>query len=154
MNASSFLVLGILALLSGCAAISDASLAVRERVASRDESRVRTYAGDVRDTYEAVRTATQQMGYRVIRGGAAQGMLEAVSRINRVEGTGSRQLGLKARLEPNPEGGTQVVVRITEIIEADPSNRPGQATETPLRDTPQYEVFFRAVEQALMAPKP
>ena len=46
-----------------------------------------------------------------------------------------------------------VVLRcwLTEIIEADSSNRAGQATETPLRDTPQYDVFFRRVGQALAA---
>jgi hypothetical protein len=62
----------------------------------------------------------------------------------------SRQISMKVRLdETQVSGGTEVTVRFTEIIEDDSSNRAGQATETPLRDTPQYEVFFRSVQQAL-----
>ena len=56
---------------------------------------------------------------------------------------------MKVKLERALEGGTTVSVRITEIIEADSSNRAGMATETPLRDTPQYEVLFRRVGEAL-----
>lgn len=145
---------GLALALSGCGSISDATGAVRDRIANRDESRARSYPAAQRVTYDAVRIAAQQMGYRMVRGGAAQGQFEAVSGIGRGEGVGSRQLALKARLEPNPEGGTQVTVRITEILERDPTHRPGQATETPLRDSPQYEVFFRAVEQALKDPAP
>lgn len=139
---------------AGCGSFSEVTSTVRERVAQRDESRTRSYPAAQRVTYDAVRAAAQQMGYRMTRGGAAQGIFEAVSGIGRGEGLGSRQLALKARLEPNPEGGTQVTVRITEILERDPTNRPGQATETPLRDSPQYEVFFRAVEQAFKEPAP
>lgn len=45
--------------------------------------------------------------------------------------------------------GTDVSVSLQEIIESDSSNRPGHATEAPLRDTPQYDVFFRRVGAAL-----
>jgi hypothetical protein len=58
---------------------------------------------------------------------------------------------MKVKLERSTEGGTQLTVRITEILEADSSNRAGLATETPLRDTPQYDVFLRRVQQALEA---
>jgi len=60
---------------------------------------------------------------------------------------------MKVKLEHALEGGTNVSVKITEIIEADSSNRAGQATQTPLRDTPQYEVFFRRVGEALAPQK-
>ena len=60
---------------------------------------------------------------------------------------------MKVKLQPAPEGGTNVSVNITEIIEADSSNRAGQATQTPLRDTPQYEVFFRRVGEELATPR-
>jgi hypothetical protein len=57
---------------------------------------------------------------------------------------------MKVSLQPTLDGkGTGVAVRLTEILEADSSNRAGQATESPLRDTPQYDVFFRRVGQAL-----
>jgi hypothetical protein len=91
------------------------------------------------------------MGYRFIRGGPAQGELEAISRVGSGETHGSaRQLAMKVALEPTLDGkGTEVAIRLTEIIEADSSNRAGQATETPLRDTPQYDVFFRRVGREL-----
>jgi hypothetical protein len=73
-----------------------------------------------------------------------------VSGVGPGERTGSsRQLAMKVRLRGTEED-THVTVRFTEILEADSSNRAGQATETPLRDTPQYQVFFRLVEQALV----
>ncbi|MDO8541603.1 MAG: hypothetical protein Q7S40_14285 [Opitutaceae bacterium] len=134
----------------GCESVADATSGVRARLASRDESRARTFSADQRATYDAVKAAAHQMGYRFVRGGAAQGELEAVSGVGQGDTARSaRQLSMKVRLQPNLEGGTQVSVRFTEIIEADSSNRAGHATETPLRDTPQYEVFFRAVERGL-----
>lgn len=146
-----FALLSCLAL-AACGSVSDATTRVRDRIAGRDETRVRTFAADQRATYDAVRAAAQHMGYRFVRGGAAQGEFEAVSGIGQGDTLRSaRQLSLKARLRPNLDGGTDVSVRITEIIEADSTNRPGLATETPLRDTPQYEVFFRIVEQGLRA---
>ncbi len=140
---------------AGCGSVSDATTGVRARLASRDESRARTFSADQRSTYNAIKVAAHQMGYRFVRGGAAQGVFEAVSGIGQGDAARSaRQLAMKVRLEPNIEGGTQVSVRITEIIEADSTNRAGLATETPLRDTPQYEVFFRAVERGLQPPTP
>jgi hypothetical protein len=125
---------------------------VRERIAAREARRTQNFSADRRSTYDAVRTAATQMGYRFVRGGAAQGEFEAVSPVGSGERTGTaRQLAMKVRLENALEGGTAVSVKITEIIEADSSNRGGQATETPLRDTPQYEVFFRRVGDTLAA---
>jgi hypothetical protein len=134
----------------GCESVSDATTAVRSRIAAREAPEVRTFQATSRATYDAVRTAATQMGYRFVRGGPAQGEFEAVSGVRAGETHGSaRQLAMKVRLENSLEGGTQVSIKITEIIEADSSNRAGQATETPLRDTPQYEVFFRRVGEAL-----
>ena len=46
-------------------------------------------------------------------------------------------------------------VLLSEFNEADSSNQPGLATETPLTDTPLYEVFFRELQKNLSsAPKP
>lgn len=138
---------------TGCESMSDAASSVREKFAERAAPQSRTYPAAQRAVYDAVRTAAGQMGYQFVRGGAAQGNFEAVSRVRGGDAAGSsRQLAMKVKLENAVEGGTVVAVRITEIIEADSSNRAGVATETPLRDTPQYEVFFRAVEGALKAP--
>jgi len=51
---------------------------------------------------------------------------------------------------PAAEGGTSVEVSLTEIIEGNTESQPGTATETPLRDTPLYEVFFRELQKALV----
>jgi outer membrane lipoprotein SlyB len=136
--------------LVGCESMSDAATAVREKFAAREAPKVKTYTAEPRVTYEAVRAAAAHMGYRYVRGGPAQGEFEGLTGVASGEQTGSsRQLAMKVRLEKTLEGGTEVRVRITEIIEADSSNRAGQATESPLRDTPQYEVFFRRVQEAL-----
>ncbi|MEO5960467.1 MAG: hypothetical protein ABIZ49_09095 [Opitutaceae bacterium] len=92
------------------------------------------------------------MGYRFVRGGAAQGELEAVNALA-TEGSmrSARQIAMKVRLHGIDEKTTEVNVRLTEIIEADSPGRTGIATESPLRDTPQYEVFFRSVQEALDA---
>lgn len=139
--------------LTGCESISDATSTVRGKFADRAAPHTKSFPAAQRAVYDAVRVSAQQMGYRFVRGGPAQGEFEAVSGVRGGEQVGSaRQLSLKVKLERALEGGTDVAVRITEIIEADSSNRAGVATETPLRDTPQYEVFFRGVEQALKAP--
>ena len=144
---------GVVLLTSGCESISDTASAVRERMAAREAPKSRTFAAEQRAVYEAVKTSVTQMGYRVLRGGPAQGELEAVSRVGAGEQMGSaRQLSLKVKLERALDGGTVVNARFTEIIEADSSNRAGQATETPLRDTPQYEVLFQRVGEVLGLP--
>lgn len=143
-----------LVLATGCESVSDATASVREKFAERAAPQTRSYPAAQRTVYEAVRVAAGQMGYQVTRGAAAQGIIEAVSRVRGGDAVGSaRQVALKVKLENALDGGTSVAVRFTEILEADSSNRTGVATEVPLRDTPQYEVFFRAVEAALRAPR-
>lgn len=139
---------------TGCDSISDATTSVRDRMAAREAPKVRTFAADPRAAYEAVRTSATNMGYRYLRGGPAQGEFEAISRIGSGETLGSaRQISMRVTLRATLDGkGTDVAVRLTEIIEADSSNRAGQATETPLRDTPQYDNFFRRIGQELGVP--
>lgn len=137
--------------LAGCESLSEATSGVRDRMAARSAPQTKTYTAEPRATYDAVRRAATDMGYRFVRGGPAQGELEAISRVGSGETLGSaRQISMKVSLHATLDGkGTEVAVRLTEIIEADSSNRAGQATETPLRDTPQYDTFFRKVGQAL-----
>jgi uncharacterized lipoprotein NlpE involved in copper resistance len=152
---AAILALAVAMALAGCESISDAAGAVRERWAAREESKTQNFAAPPRVVYEAVRTAATQMGYRQLRGGPAQGEFDAISAVRPGETRGSaRQIGMKVRLRPTLDGtGTEVAVRLTEVIEADSSNRAGQATEMPLRDTPQYQVFFQRVGQVLATPK-
>lgn len=154
MNPKMFLALAGAVALAGCESVSDATSAVRERIVARDEAKVRTFAAPPRAAYDAVRTAAADMGYRFVRGGPAQGEFEAVSGVRAGDTHGSaRQISMKVKLKPTLDGtGTEVAVRLGEIIEGDSSNRAGQATEAPLRDTPQYEVFFQRVGRALGVP--
>src|SRR5688572_22078335 len=70
---------------AGCGSLSDATNSVREKFGARDAPMVRNFEADSRRTYEAVRSAATNMGYRFIRGGAAQGEFEAISGIARGE---------------------------------------------------------------------
>ena len=135
---------------AACESISESASAVREKFAEREAPQVRSYPAEPRRTYDAVRTAATQMGYRITRGGAAQGELEALSGVGSGERSGTaRQLALKVKIERSLDGGSEVKLKITEILESDSSNRAGLATQTPLRDTPQYEVFFQRVGDIL-----
>ncbi|HVU32000.1 MAG TPA: hypothetical protein VHE61_01100 [Opitutaceae bacterium] len=147
-------VIGVSLLLSGCDSLSDATLDMRERFSSHEqEPRSKTFSATPRVTYEAVRAAANNMGYRFVRGGPAQGIFEAVNDVSQGDTAGTaRQVSMKVRLHATlDETGTEVSVRFSEILESDSSNQMGMATETTMRDTPLYEVFFRNIQQALGA---
>ena len=141
----------VLLTLTGCESVSVATEGVRERLAARREGQVRTFAAAPRKTYEALRQAAAQMGYRFVRGGPAQGEFEAVSAVRAGETHGSaRQILMKVRLRSTLDGtGTEATAHLREVIEPDSSNRAGQAVEVPLRDTPQYQVLFDRIGQVL-----
>lgn len=143
------------ALFAGCDSISDGVASLREKIDGPESSRTRTYNASSRTTYEAVRQAVAQIDFRITRGGAAQGELEAVSSVGTGETQGSaRQVTLKVRLHSTPDGSTEVTARFEEILEDNASARNAtSATGTPLRDTPLYEVFLRAIQQAIDNPK-
>jgi hypothetical protein len=139
---------------SGCESLSDAAGSVRGRIATREEARVRTFATAPRATYDALKAAASQMGYRQTRGGPAQGEFEAVSAVAPGERHGTaRQILMKARISAGLDGGSAILsVSLAEVLEEDSSNRPGLATRTALRDTPQYQVLFQRVSDILGVP--
>jgi hypothetical protein len=53
---------------------------------------------------------------------------------------------MKVTMEPESGGGTSVEVSLTEILSADPTNKEDMATQTPCRDTPLYDVFFKDIQ--------
>jgi hypothetical protein len=141
------------ALLAACDSDSDFSDSVHHALTEREAPRSRVFQADQKATYAAAKAALDQMGYKFVRGGPAEGRLEALSEISGGDEAGSsRQISLKARMAYEPGTGTTVTVAFAEIIEENSSNQPGMATETPMRDTPLYEVFFRSIKQALEAP--
>jgi hypothetical protein len=138
-------------LLAGCD--SGASDEVHSLLGPREAPKSRVFDAEQKATYEAVKEAADQMGFRFVRGGPAEGELEALSRITEGEDPGSsHQVSMKVHLHPAGDSGTEVVVSLTEMIEEPTPNQPAMATQTPLRDTPQYEVFFRDVQAALSSP--
>ena len=137
-------------LLAGCE--SDSSDIVHSVLNAREAPKTRVFQGDTRAVYAAARAAAEGMGYRFVHGGPAEGRLEALSGISGGDDAGSsRQISLKVRIGPAEESGSEVTVSFTEIIEETTTGLPAMATETPLRDTPLYEVFFRNLQQALGA---
>jgi hypothetical protein len=140
------------ALLCGCGSTIGDS--VQSVLSPREAPRTRAFQADGRATYDAAKAAAEEMGYRYIRGGPAEGELDELSEIAGGDDSGSsRQLSLKVRLSPADPSGTSVEVSFEEILESSQNGAaPGLATETPLRDTPLYEVFFRTLGQHLGAP--
>lgn len=141
-------------LLSGCESLSNAAGSIRDRIAAREETRERTFAAAPRATYDAMKSAATQMGYRQTRGGPAQGEFEAVSAVAPGERNGtSRQILMKARISAGLDGRSAILsVSLSEVLEDDSSNRPGLATRSALRDTPQYQVLFQRVSDILGVP--
>jgi hypothetical protein len=139
--------------LAGCESVGNVTANVRERIAARSAPHTRVFAAPPRATYAAVRAAIDALGYRFLRGGPAQGELDAVSGLstdNSLRNT--RQITIKVRLVAVPEG-TEARVTLTEAIEESSTSGAVHGAEGPLRDSPLYEIFFHQVEQALAAPK-
>lgn len=141
---------GIVAL-SGCESLSDATAGVREQFAARNQPRTKTFSAPERVVFQAVKQAASDMGYRMTYGGPAERLYQGLGGVAPGEYSGSaRQVALKVRLHETPdETSTEVSVWFSEIIEPDSSNRMGMATQTTMRDTPLYEVFFRQIQQRL-----
>ena len=113
-------------------------------------SKVQIYAADQSRTHAAAMEVVNQLGFRILRGGAAQGRIDAVSALRSDDAfRGSRQLDMKIRLNPTLDGGTEVRVTLTELIQDDYNKSSGMGMAMPLRDMPIYAVFFRELAQAL-----
>jgi hypothetical protein len=144
-----FLVAAAALAAAGCANVADD---VRARLQPDVAPHVQVFAADPKAAYAAALAALDQMDFRYTHGGPAQGELEAISSI-RHESDGDRQVSLAAEFRVAADGGTEVSVRMKEAVEADPDAHLGQGVEGPLRDTPLYAVFFRAIDQELAARK-
>ena len=137
--------------LAGC---DDISETVRgDKLLGEPAPLTRTFMADPRATYAAARSAIKQMDYRVTGGGPAQGELRAVSPVGPGDDPGTaHQFTLRAEFHPTLDGtGTEVSVRMTEILESDSTHHQGTGTEAPLRDTGLPQVFLDALQAALPA---
>ncbi len=135
--------------LVGCESVESVKTGVREKF-SGPTYQTRVFTGDSRAIFDAARASTEQLGFRITRFGAAQGVIEGVSGLvsdDRMRGTTQRTI--KVRLTSAVDGGTTVAVLFTEIVEDDFNKGAGQGTETSLRNHPLYESFFGKMTQAL-----
>ncbi len=152
MKAAALLLLAVLGLCAGCDSITDATQSVRQHWEARNAGETRVYTGDRHAVYQAAKASAEKLGFRILRGGPAQGTFEAISGLDSSTLHGSRQVRMSVALSDN-DAGTALTVKLSEIIEDNSLNRgAGTATETPLRDTPYYEVFFRQVKTLLATP--
>ena len=136
-----------LALLAGCESTPLGDELPLVSLGAREAPRSRTFQADQRTTYEAARAVMEQMGFKFERGGPAQGQIVALGDVAR-NSEGGRQISMKVELSPAADSGTEMVLSFTEILEGG-SGQPGLATQTPLKDTPLYEDFFRNVARKL-----
>jgi hypothetical protein len=114
--------------------------------------RTKTFPADSRKTYEAAKAALGKINFRFVRGGPAQGQIEALSGLVTSDTLKStRQLGLDVKLSNAIDGGTTVAVLFNEMVEDDSTNRGGLGVSTSLHDTALYDVYFRYIEEALAA---
>lgn len=151
LPAFGFALLGLVLLVSGCESLGDS---VRAKFNPASTAQYRAYAADQKAVYAAARRILESMGFRITYGGAAQGKINAVNSIQEDdEMRGLRQVAVKVRLSPALEGGTELQVSMTEVIESDAYRGTGFGTETPLQGTPLYAVFLRGVGQALGLPQ-
>ena len=138
--------------LAGCESVRDAASSVRERIAARTAPHTHVYTAESRVVYAATRSAIDAMGFSFVRGGPAQGEIDAIGGLSSDNSLRmTRQISMKVRLVAVP-GGTEARVTLSEVIEDDFNKGAGHGTESPLRDTPLYEVLFRYIEKALAAP--
>jgi hypothetical protein len=133
-------------LLAGCNELADLQTA-------SGPPRTRVFPAAPRATYAAAKAALQPMDYRFVRGGPAEGELEAISGIEPGDmGDGSHQVTLKAEFHPAANGGTEVDVWLTDIVDENPDDRTHPPTETALDNPALSEAFFDGIGQALAAP--
>ena len=93
-----------LALAAGCE--SGVEDTVRSALGPREAPRSRVFQADQRAAYEAARAAADEMGYRFVRGGPAEGELDELSAITGGDDAGgSRQISMRVRLNLAGRGG-------------------------------------------------
>lgn len=136
---------------AGCESVrSDFKAGVREKFTGPSYT-VRMFTGDSRAVFEAAHSTAERLGFRITRAGAVQGFIDGVSGLTSDDTLrGTRQRTIKVRLEGTADGGIEVGVIFTEVIEDDSFRGAGQAIETRLRDHPLYEAFWAGMSARLV----
>jgi hypothetical protein len=145
-----FAIVALSVVLAGCEDVSDS---VSSGLPLGVPTQVRIFPGDPRATFAAARGALNQLDFRFVSGGPAQGELHAISEVAPGDNPGSsHQYTLRAQFHGTLDGtGTEVSVQMTEIVEDDSEHHQGEGTEVGLRDTALYDSFFNLLQQQLAA---
>jgi hypothetical protein len=132
----------VLLLLAGCDSMPEG---MRQRVAPQPQ--VQVFEADSHVVFDAAQRAAKQMGFRVTRSGAGQGIINAISEIQPANALGeARQYSLEVRLQPLDSGRTEVALIVREQQE---SSSFAGATDIPLKQHGLYDSYFAAVRGAL-----
>lgn len=103
----------------------------------------RVFSGESGAVFESAKAVVTDMGFRITRAGAAQGVIEAVSGISSDDRLrGSRQRTIKVRFSSATDSGVEVAVLFTEIVEDDFNKGAGLGAESSLRGSALYPAFF------------
>jgi hypothetical protein len=150
-RSSILLLASVCGLLGGCESVDSVRSTVRERFEAVPP-KVRTVDGNQGQVYEAARKAMEKLGYQFTNGGPNQGLLEGLSRIGGGDDfKSSRQRSIKIHLQSVDGGRIEVQVQMTEIVQEDFDRSAMPATETPLRDSAAFGIFFDELEHCLPA---
>lgn len=136
---------------AGCDSLDSVPTRVRERFEA-PQPQVRTYEANSRTVFDAAVAAVRRIDFRVLRSGAAQGTIHAISRIQPGDSFGTgRQYSLDVRIREIDPDRTEVSVVLREQEE---STSFAGATDLPVREHGLYGSYYEAIARELAAPAP
>jgi hypothetical protein len=133
----------------GCESVRrDFGLGVKEKIEG-PSYRTEEVAADMKTAFGAAREAVAGMGYQITRSGAAQGVIEAYSRVAQAETLrSSRQARVQVTVSAYGDGA-RVAVLFTELLSSQTDTARGGATEIAIKDGAPYDAFFERLRTAL-----
>ncbi|WP_404422326.1 hypothetical protein [Nibricoccus sp. IMCC34717] len=136
--------------LAGCESTEGFRGAVQRRFAP--DYKTHDVKADQRLAYAAAKAALADFGFHATKGGPAQGYLEALNDVNNLGPNGvGRQISLRVKfgVAAREPGTTEIAALFSSIEESPVAGQREMATETPLTDSPLYEVFFKHIDERL-----
>lgn len=115
----------------------------------------RLFPFDRREVYRAAREAVEESGLRFVRGGPAQGELEAISPIRTATASGrARQLTARFQFRETRPNETEVLAWVTAVEETSMGGDPPIAMGVRQAPAESLEVIFGRMEEILAARRP
>ena len=118
------------------------------------EPELQSFEQPPEEVFSAARKALELMGFKVTRASESSGRIDAVNAVRADAALrSSSQISVKVMFEATLDGGTDMRVWMTEVVEDSFTGAGGYGTRTPLRASPLYEVLFRETGKALGLPE-